>query len=197
MTTRRTLIQSGGALAAAAVAGSPAFTWSNGASPDILGLTRVAVDGRFPDSLHFAAEAHRLGAVVHDTRGDVTSLYVNHLLETWRTSPAALAGLTTYPQLFALRAMAEGAGLRLIYAAHHSATGEHEVFGPQVLAEHISQQIGEHREWGGAAARVVMHWPTAHVTVAAGRSNIAAADEARIGHDSLLSWVLAPTRRFS
>jgi hypothetical protein len=196
MTTRRTFIQNGSALGAAAAAGSPAFAWNSAARPDVLGLTRVAFDSRFPDSLQFAAEARRLGAVVHDTRGDVTSLYVDHLLETWRTSPAAVAGLTTYPQLFALRTMAEGAGLRLIYAAHHSATGGHEVFGPRALAEQISQQIAEHRNWGGAAAHVVMRWPLAHVTVTADRSSIAAADEARIGHGSLLSWVLAPIRRF-
>jgi hypothetical protein len=195
MTTRRTFIRNGSALGAAAVAGSPAFAWGKAARSDVLGLTRVAFDSRFPDSLHFAAEARRLGAAVHDTRGDVTGLYVDHLMDTWRTSPAALAGLTTYPQLFALRTMAEGAGLRLIYAAHHSAAGGHEVFGPCALAEQVSQRIGEHREWGRGAARVVMRWPLEHVTVAAGRSNIAAVDEARIGHDSLLSWVLAPTRR--
>lgn len=198
MTTRRELIQTGVVLGAALLPGGAALA-AGPAAPRPLTLHKAAYDGRTAAGRAFAAEARRLGVAVHDTRGDVTGLYADDLLDRWGRSPAPIAGLTNHASMFVLALMGSGAGLRLVWTAHHRREADgrysHALFGPAAVRDRAGAYAADEADWARQAARTAARWPAAEATVARARSNIAEADLASVAPDTLVSWVLAPVHR--
>jgi len=198
MTTRRGFIQAAGVACVATAGANPNF--ASATSPSTLAFHRVLTDSSMPAGRVFAAEAARLGARVHDTRGDPSGVYLETLLPAWKSELAPIAGLTNYASMFALSLLAEGAGLRVIYRGHHVAEGggfRHQLFGPAAITGALVTPALDARPaeaWAGSIARVVMNWPLSEVTIRSSRSNIAVARKVTVQHGDLVSWVMAPVR---
>jgi hypothetical protein len=175
MTTRRHIIQAGAVIGVAATGAAPALAAS--AAGRTLTYRKVAFDSRLKPSVIFAAEARRLGADIHDIDGDITGLYLDHLLKRWRSSPDPVAGMTSYSAMFVLKMMAEGAGLRMVYRAHHQPVS------------------GEPLEWPRETARTVMAWPKGGATRTGAEPALAQTDLTGSGDAAVVSWILAPARR--
>lgn len=194
MANRRQFIQ---ASAAIATAGAPTLS-ALAKSFDTLPLYKVVFDERFDASREFANEAHKLGARIHGIGGEVHSLWYDDLYHRWKSSPVAIAGMTTYNPMFLLAMMAQDVRMRVIYRAHHrseSASLSHEVFGPYELGACKRELCAAEEAWARAAAQIVMSWPAKETHVAYAQSNIASADGKALEANTLISWIIAPVRR--
>jgi len=197
MTTRRAVIQAGVALAAATGAGAGALG-SALRSSHALQFYRVAYDGRFVAARSFAAAVRELGGQTHDTEGDITSFWYRDLYHRWRSQPAAVAGMTTFDALLGLSMMASGAGLRVIFRAHHHLDRQpttHEFFGPVAVLRGLNPLPRSERGWGGAVADLLMRWPATALAVARPASTYLDAARSGVAAESLVSWIIAPHRR--
>ena len=193
LVSRREFIQvSAGVAAVAATVPLSALA----GAPDILPLHKVVYDERFGPCRLFANEAKSCGADVHAIRGEVHDLWYDDLYYRWKSSPVAIAGMTTYVPMFRLAILARDARMRVIYRAHHemeNATqgGGHEVFGPHVALTRQSALRGPDTEWSRGAARIVTSWPSRALSVKGSESNIALADQSAINGDTLLTWLIS------
>lgn len=165
-------------------------------TPDILPLHKVVYDERFGPCRLFASEAKSCGAEVHAIRGEVHDLWYDDLYHRWKSSPVAIAGMTTYVPMFRLAMLARDARMRVIYRAHHKVAdatpaGDHEVFGPHIALTRQSALRGPHTEWSRGAARIVTSWPSSALSVNRSESNIALADQSAINGDTLLTWLIS------
>jgi hypothetical protein len=131
--------------------------------------------------------------------GDVTDLWYHDLYYRWRQSPAAIAGMTRHSSLFGLEMMAGDVGMRVIYRAHHrpgqNGAITHEVFGPSAAQRRQAELRGPEADWSRTAANIVMTWPADMTAISKAQSNIAGADQKRVGSETLISWIIAPVRR--
>lgn len=190
---RRKFIQIGAGMAAAATA-VPLSAFAS--ATDVLPLYKIIYDERFGPCRLFAEEAKHCGANVHAIRGEVHDLWSDDLYHRWKSSPVAIAGMTTYVPMFRLATMARDAHMRVIYRAHHmvedaAGGGEHEVFGPRVALTRQPALRGPHTEWSRGAARIVTAWPSRALSVKGSESNVAQADRSAINGDTLLTWLIS------
>jgi hypothetical protein len=203
MTTRRTVIQAGAMIAAAAtpVLSLSAFTAPEGqAAPSgpALQYYRVAYDGRIAGAASFGAAARSLGACVHDIDGNMTALWYHELQPRWQHSPAAVAGMTRFSALLGLQMMASAAGLRVIYRGNHhleSPATVHGLFGSAAVLSGRTALPSAAGAWPAEVAGIVMSWPRTALAIDRAHSNILDADRRAVGPDALVSWILAPARR--
>jgi len=197
MANRREFIQ-GSVAMAVAVAAAPGMSVF-AAVPAPMDLYKVVFDQRFSACRTFGAEAKRLGASVHGVSGDITDLWYHDLYYRWRQSPAAIAGMTRHSSLFGLEMMAGDVGMRVIYRAHHrpgqNGAITHEVFGPSAAQRRQAELRGPEADWSRTAANIVMTWPADMTAISKAQSNIAGADQKRVGSETLISWIIAPVRR--
>jgi hypothetical protein len=198
MTTRRELLQAGLCVATTAAV-IPAMA-AKADVAEVLPLHKVVYDERFGAGRQFAAAASRQGASVHGISGGVHDLWYDDLYHQWKSSPVAVAGMTTHDAMFLLSMMAEVASVRLIYRAHHMAVGAqggftHEVFGPVNALAQQPALTGLESEWARTAAHIVTAWPKSAVQRSWPESTIARASEAAVARNTLVTWVLAPQAR--
>ena len=195
MTTRREIIQLTIGFAAVATA-APTFSAVAGGT-EILPLYKVVYDERLMVSRLFADEARYRGADVHSIRGEVDALWYKELYFRWKSSPVAIAGMTTYHSMFVLAMMARDVRMRVLYRAHHKVKNArdccmHEVFGPFSALGSQPALLGPQQEWTRIAARIVTSWPTAAMSVKRAESNIAHAEQRAVEGNTLVTWMIAP-----
>ncbi len=198
MTNRRVFLQ----MAVAATALPPAIRF---AVPDARAsstgeqgherLYKVVFDERFPSSVEFARHVNRLGIPVHGIQGDVTSLWYRDLSILWRTTPTAIAGLTSAWPLLCLELMARDHGLRVVFRAEHDYHSdtmlEHRLWGPSVIH-------GGWREhalpWPQREARLVTEFPQRRDRSTESVVSVPASKPTD-DPQRLVSWIIAPSRR--
>jgi hypothetical protein len=120
MTNRRQFLQTAAALSAAPLAGRAGF--AGGSEP--AALAAVVFDSRYRCARDFGAHAGPLGAALRAIDGDITALWQNELLARWKSSPAAVAGLTERTALFLLERLAWDQGLRVVFEAEHELSAD-------------------------------------------------------------------------
>jgi hypothetical protein len=195
MASRREFIQAGAAMAATALPSLSAVTAIGGS----LWMYKVIYDQRFAPARRFGAMARDLNANVEAIEGDVHDLWYHDLYPRWQAAPAPIAGMTTFNPMFLLLMFAQDVGMRLIYRTNHrpaeNGAVTHELFGPTVQQPRHEELSDSGTQWGSAAARIVLSWPTEATSVSPVRSNIADANRRLVGSETLLSWIIAPVRR--
>lgn len=194
MANRREVIQAGLAtcitVAAARVLPAPA------AESSVLGFHKVLYDERTLPGAAFAAQARRQGAEVRGVAGDVTNVWLRELQPRWRTHRSPVAGLTDVYSHFVLDLMAQEAGMRTVYTGHHMPDRmghSHRLFGPGDIAKrslHSDPSL-----WARQLANMMLCFPSDEVSVCRSKSNLLAARNHDLGHDSLVSWIIAPVGR--
>jgi len=159
-------------------------------------LYKAVFDERFPSSVEFARQVDQFGIPVHGIQGDVTSLWYRDLSILWRTTPTAIAGLTTAWPLLCLELMARDHGLRVVFRAEHDYHSdtmlEHRLSGPASVIH------GEWREralpWPRSMARLVAGFP--HRRDRSTESAVSVpASKPTADPQRLVSWIIAPNRR--
>ena len=96
MIDRRTLLQSGAALtAAAALPGAAAFAAIGAGAGAPLRLERFMLDNRFADAVITARHAASLGIPLAEFSGNLTHLWYDELDLQWRKAPMTFAGITS------------------------------------------------------------------------------------------------------
>ncbi len=109
-------------LAAAGVAALPVMASGRDGvpRPERPELALAIVDLRLPQSRLVGNELSRRGVPVQTFDGDdITALWLDDVQPLWRSSRAAVGGLTARIPLFCLEQLAWSFGLRVIYHAEH------------------------------------------------------------------------------
>ena len=190
MASRRQVIQGGTAVGVAAAAGLLSIP----AAPAPMRFHTLLYERSAAPAVVFAAEAALRGGSMHSIDGNVTRVWLEQLQPLWRRSPVPIAGLTEFHCLFVLDLMAQAAGLRTVYVAHHlpATTGyAHRLFGPHHIA---ATTLDGHEElWPRQAAALLMRFP-GNVSTARETSNLLDARRYEVRQHTLVSWVIAPVR---
>ena len=143
-------------------------------------IYKMIFDNRYAVARVFAKDTENAGGKTYGIDGDITSLWYHDLRHRWKKGPAAIAGLTDANALFCLEQLAWSAcQMHLIYSTEHKPTdGSKKLIGsfpesPLLLA-----------------AEKVMHYPKREAIPLPPYSSLSTDDI-----DSLVSWVIAPTKR--
>jgi hypothetical protein len=137
MTTRRDFLQL--ALTAPLLPASLRLPVFNGRSDSpahaqIDALYTVLCDERFVESVAFAEDMSKRGALVTRFRGDITDFWYGDLSVRWKAAPVAIAGVTTHGPLFCLERWGWDHGLRIAHRQDLPVSGEHETLIRWVVA---------------------------------------------------------------
>lgn len=189
MVNRRTFVQAVGA--GALLPGLPAFGALVGAGAAT--FYKVIYDRRFVAAEAFAAQLQRADVPLAAIDGDPTSIWFNDLHSHWQRSRTPIVGMTDYHSYIALELMAQAAGWRTAYLAHHD--GAHRLYGPRAMlrsrvASALTSQPWSTQEWPQLAASVVLQFP-ADAPRDRARSSILARHDDSINRNALVSWVIA------
>ncbi len=194
MTTRRTFIQA----AATAVPASLAAVRVDAAlltNPS--DLHAVVIDEEHAAARAFGRRLAAYGAGVLSIReGDITSIWLTEVRETWKRRPAPIAGLTTPTALFCFEQLAFAHGLRVAFHAEHVVSAGGGV-------HHELQRTGPIIDLAAVdLARSGARWPTRLADALSGRAKprgsrpgpSLAALQPSIpeGATLLTSWIIAP-----
>jgi hypothetical protein len=188
---RRAFMQ-GAILGACALPGWPL---SAPAFPARLQVDQVIFDARRCQALAFAETARRLGANTRAFCGDVCHRACHDLFVRSRTRKTAVAGLTDFPSLFLLQAMAADAGLQPVLRIHHRAGDDsdtHEAFGAQAfraISDSRFARCGD--RWPREAAHVVLNLPAREPDAVRHADNLCEANLRVLASRAMVTWVMA------
>ncbi|HLK70980.1 MAG TPA: hypothetical protein VKT19_03440 [Steroidobacteraceae bacterium] len=193
MSNRRELLQASLGLVVSAPAWSiPSARFT--ASRNALVRPPIAIyDLRYVDSVAFGERARRLGIVACPVKETVTAIWLNTLAPAWHRNPDAglVMGLSGFDVLFCLEMMAHHHGHRVVYRAHHRPDPTETTIHEEILSESASAALPS-TAWGGELAmRLARHLNRPLRRSDAERCRAAGA-MASLGHDDLVSWVIAP-----
>lgn len=189
MTDRREFIKTTAALSALPLTGRAAFA----ADGRRLHFDAVIYDSRHVPAGEFGTGAAAAGAPIRAIEGDVTGLWQRELLRRWRSSPAALAGLTERPALFLLERLGWDHRLAVVFQAEHELVAGGRARHRVVRS--ADPELAATLESAGSA------WPfaLADALIAGARvptRNFRPTDTALAAHHDeaakLYSWIIAP-----
>ncbi len=192
MTDRRRFIQGGVALSGVVATGGSPTAQAGTFAP--IGLAGFVYDSRFPEAREIAAHAARHGAQLWGISGDLFDLWSDHLDPQWRKAPAAIAGVTTYPDLFVLETMAADRRMKVVYRGEHGAAVggvmAHALTGPAaMLARAVRAESPD--LWAPLLGRAMVECPAGHGKPAT-LSMTTPAQPAGRRDEKLYSWIIAP-----
>jgi hypothetical protein len=188
--TRRGFLR--GALAACAL---PAAAIAEPERPGCLSIHQVIFDARRSHALSFAETARGLGAPTQAFGGNALQLeYRDHFVRS-KARGAAVAGLTDFPSLFWLQAMAADAGLHPVLRIHHGTRegmGAHEAFGAErYRAISTSRLTRCGSRWADEVARLVLNLPARELDGAPKGGNLPEANLRVLASRGMVTWVMA------
>jgi hypothetical protein len=155
-----------------------------------LHIDTVIFDARRYQGLAFAETARSLGASTRVFHRESFDPRYQELFRRSKLRKEALAGLTDFPSLFLLQAMAADVGLRTILRIHHQGevTQVHESFGAETHCALCDRRLaGAGAHWAAAAAHLVLSLPAEVVH----EDNLRDANLGVIASRSLVTWVMA------
>jgi hypothetical protein len=160
-------------------------------------LYKVLVDRKHPAGRAFGRAVEAAGLTVQAIDRDVTALWYDDLYHRWRRGPAAIAGLTPVPVAFCLQQLGQNAGMRLVYRAQHTPTGngriEHRLNGPRSMLERAAV-LDSGADWSRGAARLVIACP-AETPDKSTRVLTSVCAAGTASQEPLVSWVIMPVSR--
>ena len=161
--------------------------------PDLVSLSLVVYDTRFPQSVAFAERCAASGLRTCAIDADMTKLWYDEVYHRWKEGPQAIAGVTAHGPMFCFSELARDVRMRLVFRAAHRLAPDgiaaHDVNGPQTM---VSEAIGacERRSGLGAAmAGVVTRCPVGRHEITSARlgTELVQTDES-----ALYTWMIAP-----
>jgi hypothetical protein len=194
MLNRRTFVQTSVAAWSISLLGGLKSGWSVAAGPNRIDFYKVLFDRKHPAARTFGRAAEAAGLTIQAIDRDVTALWYDDLYHRWRQGAAAIAGLTPVPVAFCLQQLGQNAGMRLVYHAQHTPSGdgrmEHRLNGPRSMLERATL-LDSGTDWSRGAARLVIDCP-AELSDRSMRvlSSVCAAGSA--SQEPLVSWVISP-----
>jgi hypothetical protein len=196
MANRRQFIQGGASLSAAsgiALAGVPRR--ARAAQQASVSLAGFVYDSRFADAREIARHAGRHGATLWEISGDLFDLWSDHLDPLWREAPAAIAGVTTEPDLFVIEDMAADRRMKVVYRGEHGVTVRgavsHRLAGPEALFAKTA--LAQNPDlWAPLLGRAMVEVPAGPAPAATLDLKSPALSARR---EPLYSWVIAPRSR--
>jgi len=142
-------------------------------------IYKMIFDNRYAVARVFAKDIENAGGKTYGIDGDVTGLWYHDLHHRWKKGPVAIAGLTDANALFCLEQLAWSAcQMHLIYSTEHKPTD-----GSRKLVESFPES-------SFLAAEKIMHYPKREAIPLPPYSSLSTDDI-----NSLVSWVIAPTKR--
>jgi hypothetical protein len=195
MTNRRDLFKAGFGLGTLALPLAARTGLAATAEPaGRLWLDRFVFDERHAAAVAAGASARRQGTRVHAIRGDVTSLWVDHLERVWREEPVAIAGLTTEDAFFVIERLAWDRELRTVFRGRHGVAGaagevEHELRGASSIVNDVARACGD--TWAAALARTLVACSADAIDEPKLERLVTSLSPSRRDTE-LVSWVLAP-----
>jgi hypothetical protein len=119
MIERRSVLKLGAASVAGALVNVPIQAFGAVSGDSDSSLSRAIFDERFDESLAFADEMNRRGAITSGIRGDVAKLWYRDLRVQLRNNRLPLAGLTDRGTIFFLEELARDLNMRVVFRVDH------------------------------------------------------------------------------
>ena len=189
--TRRAFLQ-GAMLGACAL---PCWMMSELARSEHLQVDHVIFDARRYHALAFAETARRLGANTCAFSSDAAQRECRDLFVRSKTEKTALAGLTDFPSLFLLQAMAADVGLYPVLRIHHRMRQDmdtHEAFGLQSYRAICDARFARRSaSWAAEAAHLVLTLPARESNAVRQADNLREANLCVLASRALVTWVMA------
>ena len=189
--TRRAFLR-GAILGACAL---PCWTLSELGRTARLQVDQVIFDARRDHALAFAETAQRLGAKTRALSGDAAQRECRDLFVRSKTEKTALAGLTDFPSLFLLQAMAADVGLYPVLRIHHRMRLDmdtHEAFGLQSYRAICDARFARRSaSWAAEAALLVLTLPARESNAVRQADNLREANLCVLASRALVTWVMA------
>lgn len=196
MTNRRDLFKAGLGLSTLALPLAARTGLAATAEPPArLWLDRFVYDERHAAAVAAGERARRHGTRVHAIRGDVTSLWYQHLDRVWREEPVAIAGLTTEDTFFVLERLGWDRELRTVYRGIHGVAElgrvSHTLKGAASVVQVAAKACGS--TWAAALGQTLVNVNAD--AIAEPRLDLLVVSRNTGRRDvALVSWVLAPRR---
>ena len=163
---------------------------------DLVRLSLVVYDTRFPESLAFAERCAALGLRTRAIEADMTRLWYDEIYHRWQEGPQPIAGLTAHGPMFCFAELARDVRMRLVFRAEHQRGRDglmaHDVNGPETM---VSEAIGACERsvgLGAAMAGVVTRCPIGRTEITSARAGI---ERRPTDEDALYTWMIAPATR--
>jgi len=173
----------------------PCWTLSELGRPEQLRVDHVIFDARRYHALAFAETARRLGAHTCAFRSDAAQRECRDLFVRSKTEKAAVAGLTDFPSLFLLQAMAADVGLYPVLRIHHRTRQDmdtHEVFGIQLYRAISDARFAcRGASWAAEAAHLVLNLPAHEFKAVRPADNLREANLRVLASRAMVTWVMA------
>jgi hypothetical protein len=202
MTDRRTFLKTGITALALPTIARNAFSLplaGPAAGTSYITPYKVIFDQRYPDSLAFAAEAERLGAIIHGIQGDVTDLWYHDLYHVWKQGPAPIMGMTTPDALFCLDILARDQRMHVVLRVEHNYLSDNRIEhvinsmapAPPAVAE--LEHVGP--AWNIQMSGVVLRCPETRSQASCATLVTQLDRPVPDRPPPLVSWVIAPIKR--
>lgn len=159
---------------------------------------KVIYDERFEDCRIFAREARRLGAKVQGIREDVTDLWYGDLRSHLAVQPGLIAGLTTVSSAFLLELLGHDVFHRQVFRGEHTSSdgqlSSHRFEVPEYIADLASALTADKAHWSTELAGLMSRYDQARPSFP--RTRISSPVRSERSTPDLVSWVIAPLRKF-
>jgi hypothetical protein len=200
MYNRRTFIQASAAVSSASLFAAGLGAWPAHASASAanrIDFYKVVFDREHPAAVAFGGAARNAGLAVQAISRDVTALWYDDLYHRWRQGPVAIAGMTPVRVTHCLRVLAQDAGLRVVFRAEHTATGDgrlaHRLTGPRSVLDRAGL-LDRAVDWPLGAAQLVTDC-RADFSAKSTAALISVSASGFAFREPLVSWVIAPPAR--
>jgi hypothetical protein len=196
MTNRREFLQIGASATAWPLVAQTLQATGIEPLPDLVPLSLVVYDTRFPESVAFAGRCAALGLRTCAIEADMTRLWYDEIYHRWKEGPQAIAGLTAHGPMFCFAELARDVRMRLVFRAEHQLGRDglmsHDVNGPETM---VSEAIGGCERpsgLGAAMAGVVTRCPVGRAEITSARAGV---ERRPTDEDALYTWMIAPAVR--
>jgi hypothetical protein len=164
--------------------------------PELVPLSLVVYDTRFPQSVAFAERCAALGLRTCAIDADMTKLWYDEIYHRWQEGPQAIAGLTAHGPMFCFTELARDVRMRLVFRAEHQfstdGSAAHELNGPEAMVSEALGACERRSSLGVAMAGVVTRCPLGRNAITSARAGM---ERPHTNDDALYTWMIAPAVR--
>ena len=163
---------------------------------DLVPLSLVVYDTRFPESVAFAERCAALGLKTRAIEADMTRLWYDEIYHRWQEGPQPIAGLTAHGPMFCFAELARDVRMRLIFRAEHQRGRDglmaHDANGPATMVSEAIVACERPVGLGAAMAGVVTRCPIGRTEITSARAGI---ERRPTDEDALYTWMIGPATR--
>ena len=162
----------------------------------IVPFHKLVYDERYQACRDFAQEARYLGAPVHATAGDVSSLWYEDIKLLLENKPGVVAGLTSESSAHYIAALARDIEhFQVFQGSHFIADGKvlgHRLSAPASMLKHSQLLNDAQHKWPAGLARILSYYDPSAPRTSHNAQAPLSINDTQEGVERLVSWIIAP-----